>query len=145
MKLENVHISTKTSFKMKSKIIRLNPEKTKEWFFADRDFLNSTYQDRLIYSAIDKLQPEEDVFILKLGLPRRENKELITKNNKFYEQKSYDMYVEILKDGDENKKQIYNLSEKNVLLEFCNPMDEFENNSKGPCNKVLEFIKKLKI
>ena len=131
-------------FKMKGKIIRLNPELAREWFISDRDFLNSTYQDALITSAISKLEPQEDLFVLKVGLPKQDFSSAIIKNNRYYINNSYDMYVEILKNGDENNKTTYDLSTKNVLLEAHNPMDEFENNPEGPCNKVLKFIENFK-
>ena len=143
MKVHNIATRNNNSFKMRAKIIRMNPEKTSEWFMADRDFLNSTYQDGEIYSAIKKLKPENDLFVLRVGLPRRDNWELIERNNKFYTQNSYDMFVDIFENGIENVKRTYDLSEKGVELEFCNPMDEFELHKKGPCSKVLEFIKNL--
>ena len=89
---------------MKGKIVRLNPEKTKEWFVSDRDFLNSTYQDNIILSAITNLKPENDVFVMRVGLPEW-SREVIEKNNTFYNPVSYNMFVDILPDGNENQKK----------------------------------------
>lgn len=142
-KVDNTNTNA-ISFKMKCKIIRLNPEKTKEWFVADRDFLNSTYQDQFIHGAVEALEPKEDLFLVRVGLPRTDNPAIVKKDNKYYESRSYDMFVDILKNGDENQKTSYDLSTKNVLLEWLNPMHEFEIHSEGPCNKLLKFIENLK-
>ena len=144
MNVSQVNNFNTTNFKMKCKIIRLNPEKTREWFVADRDFLNHTYQDGFIKFAAEFLEPKEDLFIVRVGLPRTDNPELVKKDNKYYESRSYDMFVDILKNGDENQKTSYDLSAKNVLLEWMNPMHELEIHPEGPYNKLMKFIENLK-
>lgn len=123
------------AFGMKFKFTRLSPEG--DWYGADREFFNSTYQIGLITRALSKVKPKDDIFELKLDLPIAD---IFPDKNGFVNE-SYDMFVNIIR-GKEIIKT-YDLSEKNIKRDYFDYQDHLEVNPKGPCNKVLEFIETL--
>lgn len=120
------------SFGMKFKLTRLNPEG--DWFGADREFFNSTYQYSIIDRAVSNIKPKSDTFEMLLGLPEGE----IFPNEKGMLETSYKMVVNILRKNIIVKT--YDLSENKIQLKYMDYMDKLEIHEKGPCNKILDFI-----
>lgn len=132
-------INNPPSFGMKFQFKRLSPKG--DWYRADREFFNSTYQIGIISSKVDKLKPKNDKLILTLDLPESDCFPTFDeeKGTSFFDT-SYKMFVDIIKS---KKKRHYDLSEKNIRLDAFDATDRLEIHPLGPFNKLLEFISKI--
>lgn len=135
MIITNLPQNNATSFGMKFKFTRLSPHG--DWYGADREFFNSTYQIGLIQSELEKIKPKNDIFELKLDLPTGD----IFPDAKGILTTSYKMFADIIRKGKIIRS--VDLSEKNIKLNYFDDLDRLEVHEKGPCSKVLDFIEGL--
>ena len=134
MKTDKVNLNHKPAFGMQFKLTRLSP--SGDWYGADREFFNSTYQIGLLTSAAKKLKPKSDILEMQLDLPQSEN---IFPDSDGKLKHSYKMIANIIRKG--KIIESHDLSEKDVVLDYFNAMDRFEVHPKGPCNKMIDFIR----
>lgn len=136
--IKNNYENKNTSFGMKFKFERLSPNG--DWYSADREFFNSTYQLGIINRLVDKLKPQNDEFILKLDLPKTDF-HFDEKESRCFFKTSYDMFVDIVRNNKKIREE--NLSEKNIILDYFNAKDRLEIHPKGPFQKLVDLITEL--
>lgn len=133
--------STNTqNFGMKFSFTRMKTNLVDATRDLDVGFWNHSFQTGIIESNVKRLEPQDDEFVLRLGSPKYE---FDRNSNMPMMEASYEMFVDII-DVKSKNKQTFNLSENGLQLEYLKLGNRLDVHSKGPFNKVLEFIDKLR-
>ena len=131
------------NFGMKFEFKKLQPERYKGWFVAERDFFDLTGQDVMLAMKVDDIGKPDDVFTLELGLP---------KTVLGYPAKvSYDMFVKISDSKGKTKTYDLSIKEDNPAKMYLGA--DFEtgimncpaNNENGPFARLMRFVEKIKL